>query len=109
MYKEIFNNNYQIEIGRNQSENDILVRTSNKSSIWFHLKDQPSPHGILTCLNNSELDNTAISRTAELVKSFSKAKNHNRVSVEYLELAKIKKTTTPGLVILTKKPQSIVV
>jgi len=109
MYSEIFNINYQIEIGRNQAENDQLIRTSRQNSVWFHLKDQPSPHGILTCLTNIEIDRVVIKRTAELVKSFSKAKNLNKVSIEYIELSKIKTTNTPGLVVLKKTPKYIVV
>jgi predicted ribosome quality control (RQC) complex YloA/Tae2 family protein len=109
MYTEIFNVNYQIEIGRNQMENDKLIKTSRQNSLWFHVKDQPSPHGILTCLNNSKLDKEVIKRTAELVKAFSKAKNINKVSIEYIELSKIKTTATPGLVLLKKTPNYIVV
>ena len=109
MYTEIFNVNYKIEIGRNQMENDKLLKTSRQNSIWFHLKDQPSPHGILTCLNNSKLDRDGIKRTAELVKAYSKAKDLNKISVEYIERSKITTTTTPGLVYLKKTPNYIMV
>jgi len=110
MYTEIFNINYRIEIGRNQLENDRLIKTSRQNSIWFHLKDQPSPHGIITLLNHSQqLDKEVIHRTAQLVKSFSKAKNLNNVSVEYIPLSKIKTTNIPGMVILKKTPQYVVI
>jgi predicted ribosome quality control (RQC) complex YloA/Tae2 family protein len=109
MYTEIFNINYRIEIGRNQMENDRLIKTSRQNSIWFHLKDQPSPHGIITLLNHSSLDKEVIYRTAQLVKSFSKAKNLNNVLVEYIPLSKIKTTNIPGTVILKKTPQYVVV
>ena len=109
MYTEIFNINYRIEIGRNQMENDRLIKISRQNSIWFHLKDQPSPHGVITLLNNSPLDKEVIHRTAQLVKSFSKAKNQNNVSVEYISLSKIKTTNIPGTVVLKKTPQYVVV
>ncbi len=109
MYTEIFNINYRIEIGRNQMENDRLIKTSPQNCIWFHLKDQPSPHGFITRLNNTPLDKEVIYRTAQLVKSFSKAKNQNNVSVEYITLSKIKTTHIPGMVVLKKTPQYVVV
>jgi len=109
VYKEIFKEIYTIEIGRNELENDTLIKKSSKNSLWFHMKDIPSPHGILTFPNGISPETIAIYHIATLVKSFSKAKTLSRSTVEYTELSNIKITTKPGLVILKKTPKLIVV
>jgi len=110
VYTEIFQECYKIEIGRNELENDQLVKNADQESLWFHLSGQPSPHGILTNIANpGEYTNNAIYRCAELVKSYSKAKNLHRIKLDYLPIANIKPTSKPGLVILKKSAKIIVV
>ena len=36
-----------IQIGRNQYENEYLVKNSNLEWVWFHTKKGSSPHGII--------------------------------------------------------------
>jgi predicted ribosome quality control (RQC) complex YloA/Tae2 family protein len=109
MYSEIFNNNFLIQIGNNQSENDELVKKSNQNSLWFHLKDMPSPHGILTSLNSEKISKSAILKTASLVKEYSKANNLRRISVQYIELKYVKLTNIKGKVILMKSCEQIII
>ena len=110
VYTEIFNDTFKIEIGRNAQENDNLVRQAEPNSLWFHLDGQPSPHGILTNLNEpGYYTNQAIYRCAELVKVYSKAKALHRVKVDILEIKYVKRTSTLGLVNLMKSPKIITV
>ena len=109
MLSEICDESFQIQIGENQKENDILVRRSSQKSIWFHLHGMPSPHGILTSLNGSKPTKDVIKYIASLVKDKSKAKNNYRVKVEYIELSKVRTTEIAGKVILTKTPEYIII
>ena len=59
VYTEIININvsqlggiYTIKIGRNEKENDELIRKSDKNDLWFHLEDNPSPHGFISVTVN---------------------------------------------------------
>ena len=112
MYTEIFNIDYQIKVGRNQKENDILIRTAPQNAFWFHLADFPSAHAILTKTNTTKpgkYDTIAIIRAASLVKIHAKSgvNNLQKLSVNYLPIKNVKRTETPGKVIMTKTPKTI--
>lgn len=109
VHKETIKEIYTIEIGRNDIENDTLIRNSSQNSLWFHMKDMPSPHGILTFPQGIIPETYVLYYIGNLVKSFSKAKGLSKATVEYTELSNIKTTIKPGLVILKKKPKLIVV
>jgi predicted ribosome quality control (RQC) complex YloA/Tae2 family protein len=112
MYSEIFNGNYQIKVGKNQQENDDIIRTSSQAALWFHLKDFPSAHAVITNIKKTGVyEKEAIIRTALLVKEKAKlgVNNLNRVSVNYLPIKNVKRTEIPGQVILTKTPKIIII
>ena len=109
VYQEIYNEKYQIQIGRNQYENDQLVKSANQKSLWFHLGGGlPSPHGILTPIEGDEISKDAIYHTAELIKNYSKYKNLPKVSVEYLPIQYVSRSHEKlGLVYLKKTPKKV--
>ena len=115
MYTEIFNDEYQIKVGHNQNENELLIRSAPQTALWFHLKDFPSAHAILTKTNvtkeanQAKYDTIAIIRAASLVKIHAKKGVHNlqKLSVNYLPIKNVKRTETPGKVIMTKTPKTI--
>lgn len=102
---------YEMYVGRNQNENDALLRKFHheKNVTWFHLKNMPSPHGFLVCKSNN-IPSELIYRTAVHVKKFSKAKRMEvPVDVSWLPLRDIILTDTPGLVMLKKTPNNVCV
>jgi hypothetical protein len=116
MYTEIFNGDYQIKVGHNQNENDLLIRSAPQTALWLHLKDFPSAHAILTKINTTtrqsnqtKYETIAIFRAASLVKIHAKngVNNLQKLSVNYLPIKNVKRTETPGKVIMTKSPQTI--
>jgi len=110
MYTEIFNGDYQIKVGHNQNENDVIIRTSSQNALWFHLKDFPSAHATITNITKpGKYDSAAIIRAASLVKIHAKSgiNNLQKLSVNYLPIKNVKRTETPGKVIMTKSPQTI--
>lgn len=109
VYSEIFEEIYTIQIGRNELENDLLIKNSTQNSLWFHMKDMPSPHGILIFPTEINPSKNAIYRIAELVKEYSKAKGLSKATIEYTQIKNVKRTTKPGLVILKKTPKLILV
>jgi predicted ribosome quality control (RQC) complex YloA/Tae2 family protein len=109
MFSHIYDTHYQIEVGENQNENDKLIRKSSQKSLWFHLYDAPSPHGILTSLHGNKPTKDAIKHIASIIKEKSKAKNNHRVKIEYIELSHVRTTETAGKVIVTKTPKIIII
>jgi len=110
MYTEVFNGDYHIRLGKNQQENDNIVRISPQSALWFHLKDFPSAHAVVTnIVKPGKYDSAVIIRAATLVKDNAKqgVNNLQRVSVNYLPIKNVKRTEIAGQVILTKTPKTI--
>jgi predicted ribosome quality control (RQC) complex YloA/Tae2 family protein len=94
---------YTIHIGRNAEENDRLVRAASPESVWFHIANHPSPHGILS----GDVTPESIQRTANLVKQYSKFKSFASIRVNAIECKHVAPTEKKGEVVLSKKPQTI--
>jgi predicted ribosome quality control (RQC) complex YloA/Tae2 family protein len=110
MYTEVFNATYHIRVGKNQQENDTIVKTSPQNALWFHLKDFPSAHAIVVNIMKPGIyDKEAIIRTAMLVKDSAKqgVNNLQKLSVNYLPIKNVKRTEIQGQVILTKTPKTV--
>lgn len=112
---------WTIKIGRNEKENDTLIRNSNKNDLWFHLEDNPSPHGFISSTPstpstsstssaptpNAEPPHELIYKTALLVKKYSNCKHIPSVSVIYTKIENVGLTKKLGTVIIKKKTNKI--
>ena len=108
MYSEIFNGDYAIQVGANQAENDALVKRAPQHAMWFHLKDFPSAHAVV--VNTAKTyDADAIRRAATLVKERAapSVRNMQNVGVNYLAIKYVRRTETPGKVIMLKAAKCI--
>ena len=134
VYTEIitaFSHTWTIKIGRNEKENDTLIRNSNKNDLWFHLEDNPSPHGFISSAPNADPNadpdanpnanpnadpdanpdpnpsHELIYKTALLVKKYSNCKHIPYVSVIYTKIENVGLTKKLGTVIIKKKTNKI--
>jgi predicted ribosome quality control (RQC) complex YloA/Tae2 family protein len=106
---------WTIKIGRNEKENDTLIRNSNKNDLWFHLEDNPSPHGFIGSTPstssaptpNAEPPHDLIYKTALLVKKYSNCKHIPSISVIYTKIENVCLTNKLGTVIIKKKTNKI--
>ncbi len=110
MYSEIFNGDYKIYIGANQAENDALVKKAPQHAMWFHLKDFPSAHAVV--VNTAKagvIDADVIRRAATLVKDRAApgVRTLQNVGVNYLVRKYVRRTETPGKVIMLKAAKCI--
>jgi len=109
-YTEVFNADYTIRVGSNQGENDALVKRAPQHAMWFHLKDFPSAHAIVVNTAKPGVFSTdAIRRAATLVKDRAApgVRNLREVGVNYLLAKHVRRTDTPGKVIMLKTPNCI--
>ncbi len=93
-----------IVVGNNAKENFEIIDTYDKSSLWFHVHDLPSCHVLLV---GKDFSREEINEAASRCKMHSKYKNFKVITVEYLELKYVRKTTTLGMVTLDKTPTLI--
>ena len=103
-----FENNL-IKIGENKEENDQLVAKAKQTDLWFHLASLPSCHIILECDKKNKATKEMIKHCAVLVKENTKYKNHSKLKVNYTPIKNVKRTDTPGKVILKGKTECITV
>ena len=99
-------------LGRNAAENHDIIDDSDPNDLWFHLDGFPSGHCILEIrlINNENHNNdftnlvptiSEINYAANLVRSYSKLKNHNKkLKVIYCPVKNIKKGKSKGEVII---------
>lgn len=110
MYTEIFNDDYKIYIGANQDENDALIKKAPQHAMWFHLKDFPSAHAVVVnTAKAGTYDTDVIRRAATLVKERAApgVRGLHSVGVNYLPIKCVRRTETPGAVIMTKAAKCI--
>lgn len=110
MYSEIFNGTYAIQVGANQAENDALIKRAPQHAMWFHLKDFPSAHAVvINTAKAGTYDTDVIKRAATLVKDRAAPgiRGLHSVGVNYLPAKYVRRTETPGKVIMLKSPKCI--
>jgi len=110
MYSEIFNGDYAIQVGANQAENDALVKKAPQHAMWFHLKDFPSAHAVVVnTAKAGTCDADVIRRAATLVKERAATgiRSLQNVGVNYLVIKYVRRTETPGKVIMLKAAKCI--
>lgn len=80
--------NYTIYIGKNNEQNAYLTKNLAKpSDLWFHIKDMPSSHVILSGLVNEE----SIRCASMICAFYSKAKYSSSVPVIYTQVKYLKR------------------
>ena len=62
-------NGYCIQIGQNQTENDILVSSSNLEDYWVHAHGYPSGHAIISNPTSKRVPIKIIKRACFLIRS----------------------------------------
>jgi len=78
--------------GINAESNDYLTfKKSDGNDIWFHTKDYPGSHVILSVKNRYPTDES-IYFAASIAKKYSKGKNKDNVEVVYCYVSDVVKT-----------------
>ncbi len=101
-YHYISSDGYDIYVGKNNYQNEELTfKVATGNDWWFHAKGIPGSHVILKSNNEDELPDRAYEEAAALAAFYSKAKDVDKVEVDYIQKKNIKKVAgaAPGFVI----------
>lgn len=93
---------YEIFVGRNNMQNDMLtLKTSKNYDLWFHVKDVPGSHTVITAQKDKPFTDRVIRQAAMLAAKYSKAAASSNVAVDYTVIKNVKKPNgaKPGMVI----------
>ncbi len=91
---------FEVLVGKNNSQNDELtLKTAQKSDIFLHAQKVPGAHVILRT-NNKELPETSLYEAAYLAAKYSSLKEENQVMIDYTQKKNVYKAkgAKPGMV-----------
>lgn len=93
---------FEILVGRNNLQNDRLTLSSERNDMFLHTKDYHSAHVIIKSMGR-EIPDKVIEYAAEICAYYSKAKNSDKVPVDYTLRKFVKKPNglKTGMVIYT--------
>jgi len=99
---------FVIKIGKNNIQNDRLVRQSKKDDLWFHVKNFSGSHIIIE-VNNKEIPDKIIQHAAKLAAQHSKAKHASKAEVDYTYIKHVHKQAGAPLGKVTYTHQKTIV
>ena len=97
---------FTIYVGKNNRQNDYLtLKMSSSKDIWFHTKDFPGSHTVISCAAHisagGTVPDTTLTEAACLAAYYSKARGSAQIAVDYCPIKNVKKPSgaKPGMVI----------
>ena len=81
---------FTVLVGKNNLENDNLVKTAHPSDMWFHIKNGRSSHVLLKVQGKSVTDKIIVA-CAEICAYFSADRESDKTEVVYTEKRYVKK------------------
>ena len=93
---------FTFKVGRNNVQNDELVKKSKGNDVWLHAKNYRSAHGVFVYAGK-EIPVETIVKGAKIIAQRSTGKNATKVDVDYTPVRYVKKPTgaNPGFVVYT--------
>lgn len=95
-YHYISSDRYDIYVGKNNYQNEELTfKLATGNDWWFHAKGIPGSHVILKSNNEEDLPDRVYEEAAALAAFYSKAKDSEKVEVDYIQRKILKKLQVP--------------
>lgn len=93
-------NGFVIYVGKNNKQNDELVRNSSDKDLWLHAQGMPGAHVIIKT-NGKNVDDETLMYAARLAATYSKGRYSAEVPIDYTLVKYVKKPKglKPGLVL----------
>jgi len=100
-----------IFVGKNNKQNEFLLKIANSEDIWLHALNIPGSHALIKTLPNSnEPPETTLHEAVYVAAYYSQARESSNVSVVYTRKKFVKKPSgsKPGFVIFTHEKTLVV-
>lgn len=96
---------YTVEVGKDATQNDALLRKARPDDLWLHAKGVPGSHVIVRRQGRCDIPRVVTEQAARLAALYSKAKAEKRVEVSITLVKHVQKPkgSPPGLVILSQE------
>jgi len=99
-YRYKSSDGYDILVGRNNVQNDILtLKTASSNDLWLHTKNIPGSH-VIVKKQAGDIPDTTLIEAALIAAYHSKGKMSSHVEVDYTQVKNVKKPkgAKPGMV-----------
>ncbi len=95
----------EIRVGRNNLQNDDLIRGSNGNDLWFHVRDFPGSHVVVRAGRKGDVPQTTIMEAAKLALKYSTRAKDKKGIVIYAHIKNLRKPkkAPPGKVVVTRE------
>jgi predicted ribosome quality control (RQC) complex YloA/Tae2 family protein len=91
---------FVVNVGKNNLQNDLIIRRASSTDIWLHAQKIHGCHAIIVAKPKPPNLQT-ITKVAQIVAFFSKAKQTDKVPVDYTQIKNVTKPrgSKPGAVV----------
>ena len=99
-YHFVTSDGFDVYVGKNNYQNDLLTKKADGEDWWFHLKGKAGSHVILKTAGR-EVPDRAFEEAAALAAYYSVAREQDKAEVDYVQRKEIKKPSgaKPGFVV----------
>lgn len=97
-----------IKIGESAEDNDQIINQANQNDLWFHLKNLPSCHVVISSNDDHPITKRMINYCAKLCKDHTKY-YQQKCKVMYTTIKHVQHAQTLGQVIIRGKHQTVTV
>lgn len=102
IYVDEWDEEVELIIGQNKTENDSLIRASQQNDLWFHLENMSGPHFVLKLHDkDSKIPKKYLNKIGGMFPEYKSGLSSN-YHVIYTEIQNVKLTKEPGTVIPKK-------
>ncbi len=94
---------FEIYAGKNNRQNEFILKTSSPDDTWLHTRDIPGSHVIIKSGKDGEMPESTLHEAVYIAAWYSQGKNSSNVPVVYTKRKFVKKPSgaKPGFVIYT--------
>lgn len=100
---------FTIYIGKNNKQNDQIVKLARDEDIWFHTHNCAGSHVLLRVESGQNVTEEIIFDCAKLAKQYSSAKDSSKVGVIYTQAKNLKKPPAAPLGYVTYKNEKEII
>lgn len=101
--------NFTIYIGKNNKQNDQILKLARDEDIWFHTHNCAGSHVLLRVEAGQQVTDEIIFECAKLAKEYSSAKDSSKVGVIYTKAKNLKKPPAAPLGYVTYKGEKEII
>lgn len=96
---------YDMFVGRNDRQNDELVKMGKGNDLWFHIRDFPGSHVLVRVKKGGDVPRGTIEEAARLAVKFSSRAKDGKGTVVYTHIKYLKKPkgAAPGKVLVLRE------